>query len=63
MFIFTFTFMFTFTSMSISMHMFAHSPTERERTIFQKFYVFSSALEGCLCNGIAFGMHPWKHIV
>ena len=50
--------------------MFADSPTEATMTdrcraiekkrIFHKFYVLPSALEACLCKGIAFGMHPSK---
>ena len=38
-------------------------PPERGNKIFQKFCVFSSALEASLCKGIAFGVHPWEHIL
>ena len=63
---FTFTFMFTFTSMSnVDAHVHRQPDRcrpEREKQIFQKLCVFSSALEACLCKGIAFGMHPWLKV-
>ena len=53
--------------------MFVDSPTEatmtdRCRPIEKKgFFInsmcVSSALEACLCKGIAFGLHPSKHIL
>ena len=64
MFIFTSTFMFTFTSMSnVDAHVRRQSdrcrPSGGEKE-FRKICVFFSALEVCLCKGIAFGMHPSK---